>query len=75
MDVPNSIPRQMDSKMFGAVDTLDQHGVAPPRQSFRMRIIGSINSILAICEATGAEIDEVAVVVASDARIGDARCT
>ncbi len=40
-----------------------------------MRIIGSINSILAICEATGAEIDEVAVVVASDARIGDARCT
>lgn len=33
--------------------------------------VSSINSISAICEATGAEIDEVAAAVGSDARIGD----
>ncbi|KAI1125524.1 nucleotide sugar dehydrogenase [Nemania abortiva] len=33
--------------------------------------ISSINSISAICEATGAEIDEVAASIGSDARIGD----
>ncbi|KAI0855754.1 nucleotide sugar dehydrogenase [Xylaria cubensis] len=33
--------------------------------------ISSINSISAICEATGAEIDEVTAAVGSDPRIGD----
>ncbi|KAI0114337.1 UDP-glucose/GDP-mannose dehydrogenase family, central domain-containing protein [Nemania sp. FL0031] len=33
--------------------------------------ISSINSISALCEATGAEIDEVAASIGSDARIGD----
>ncbi|KAI0467718.1 nucleotide sugar dehydrogenase [Xylaria cf. heliscus] len=33
--------------------------------------ISSINSISAICEATGAEIDEVAAAIGSDPRIGD----
>lgn len=33
--------------------------------------VSSINSISAICEATGAEIDEVAVAIGSDGRIGD----
>ncbi|KAJ2965514.1 hypothetical protein NUW58_g10871 [Xylaria curta] len=33
--------------------------------------ISSINSISAICEETGADIDEVAAAIGSDARIGD----
>lgn len=33
--------------------------------------VSSINSISAICEATGADIDEVAAAIGSDARIGD----
>ncbi|KAI1109111.1 nucleotide sugar dehydrogenase [Nemania sp. NC0429] len=33
--------------------------------------VSSINSVSAICEATGAEIDEVATAIGSDARIGD----
>ena len=41
--------------------------------AFLAQRISSINSISGLCEETGANVDEVALAIGADTRIGDGR--
>ena len=51
-----------------SVHNFEQHTQAA--NAFLAQRISSINAISAVCEATGADVDEVANAVGTDSRIG-----